>query len=325
MNTNIHPSDITEQKKFISLKKFINNQRAGALKKRLKQEAFMTDMEYISGAFMEMYEPYLKEIVSKLFEKGYSIDTSSGFCSNKYQYQSLNGHFTLDYLTKNKLEKKGVKIRDMNGYRALVFFAENLDLENIKEKWLELIELLPDNGKLTSPSNTPQALVFRRKYISKNPLQQKQRLFERLRHKVQSKIEKEVKTRKKMNPHPSKSESRLGIFKEELEPQVSQAVLAMNLKGYSTDLSGFINNSRDQMIEGDFQLPEKIANKLNQLGINIETNPSGYTRLWFSPKDADIRKIKKQWNKIVSLLPSRNKIADFSMTKRAREFRIKYS
>src|SRR4030067_1677148 len=144
MNTNIHTSNLSDQKKFISLKKIINNERKRALKKRLKEEAFMTDMEYISGVFLEMYEPYLKEVVVRLFEKGYSIDISSGFCSNKFQYQSLNGHFTLDYITKNKLEKEGVKIRDVNGFRSLVFFAENLDLDSIKQKWLHLIEILPD-------------------------------------------------------------------------------------------------------------------------------------------------------------------------------------
>lgn len=99
----------------------------------------------------------------------------------------------------------------------------------------------------------------------------------------------------------------------------------MNRKGYSTDLSGFVNDCCDQMIEGDFQLPEEIINKLSLLGIKVESNPSRYTRLQFSPKEADIGKIKKQWKNIVSLLPSRDKIADFSMTKRSREFRIKYS
>ncbi|OGG03540.1 hypothetical protein A2W14_03065 [Candidatus Gottesmanbacteria bacterium RBG_16_37_8] len=324
MNTNIHTSNLSDQKKFISLKKIINNERKRALKKRLKEEAFMTDMEYISGAFIEMYEPYLKEVVVRLFEKGYSIDISSGFCSNKFQYQSLNGHFTLDYITKNKLEKEGVKIRDVNGFRSLVFFAENLDLDSIKQKWLHLIEILPDNGKLTSPSVSPQALLFRRKYVSKNPKLQKQRSFDRLIFNIQTNVEKNIKKRKKINPHPSIVESKLGIFIEELEPQVRQAVLKMNKKGYSTDLSGFVKNSCDQMIEGDFQLPEKIVKKLNNLGIKVESNPSGYTRLQFSPQYADIKKINKQWNKIVSLLPSKNKNAGLSMTRKSREFRIKY-
>jgi len=137
-------------------------------------------------------------------------------------------------------------------------------------------------------------------------------------------MDKNVKKRKKINPHPNNIETRLGIFIEELQLQVRQAVLEMNRKGYSTDLSGFVNNSCDQMIEGDFQLDEKIINKLRLLGINVESNPSGYTRLQFSPKEADLGNIKKQWNKIVALLPTGKKTADISMTKKSREFRMKY-
>ena len=74
MNTYYHNSNLSDQKKYSTLKKSIDRERSIALKKRLKKEAFMTDMEYLSGAFMEMYEPYLKDIVCKLFEKGYSIE-----------------------------------------------------------------------------------------------------------------------------------------------------------------------------------------------------------------------------------------------------------
>lgn len=324
MNTNIHTSGLSDQKKFISLKNIIKKEQSVAVKKRLQEKAFMTDMEYISGAFMEMYEPYLKEVVARLFEKGYAIDVSSGFCSNKLQYQSLNGYFALNFITRNKLEKEGVKIRNNDGLKCLFFFAEKLNLDHIKQKWLHIIEMLPDKGKLTSLSVSPQALLFRRKYNSKNPKLQKQKLFDRLTFSIQSKVEKDVKKRKKINPHPNSIESKLGIFIEELEPQVRQAVLEMNRKGYSTDLSGCVYNSCDQMIEGDFQLPEKIISKLSHLGIKAESNPSGYTRLQFSPQFADIKKIKKQWNKIVSLLPSKNRVADQSMTRKAREFRMKY-
>ncbi|OGG00310.1 hypothetical protein A2153_06035 [Candidatus Gottesmanbacteria bacterium RBG_16_38_7b] len=320
----IHTSNLSDQKKYKSLKKSIDRDRSKAINKRLKEKAYMTDMEYISGAFLEMYEPYLKDIVCRLFEKGYSIDISSGFCSNKFQYQSLNGHFSLDYLTKNKLEKEGVKIRDINGFRSLFFFAENLDLDDIKQKWLQIIEILPDKGKLINPSQNPKAVLFRRKYISRDPQLQRQRLFEKMEYKIRISLEKEVKKRKKTNPHPNIVESRLGVFIEELEPQVRQAVLKMNRKGYSTDLSGFVNNSRDQMIEGDFRLEEKIINKLSLSGIKVESNPSGYTRLLFTPKEANLGKIEKKWNEIVSLLPSRNKTAEFSMTRRARDFRLKY-
>ena len=98
----------------------------------------------------------------------------------------------------------------------------------------------------------------------------------------------------------------------------------MNKKGYSTDSSGFADNPCDQMIEGDFQLEEKTIKALESFGVQVDTNPSGYTRLQFSPLEADISKIKQKWNKIVSLLPSKNQIALTSMTKKARDFRLVY-
>ncbi len=118
--------------------------------------------------------------------------------------------------------------------------------------------------------------------------------------------------------------AQLGFFIEELEPQVRQAILELNKKGYSTDSSGFMNNSCDQMIEGDFQLDEKTTKKLSEIGVQVETNPSGYTRLQFSPQEANLSKIKRQWVKIISLIPNKNEIASVSMTRNAREFRSEY-
>jgi len=324
MNTHFHTFEISDQKKFSTLKKSIDRERSKAVNKRIKEQPFMTDMEYISGAFLEMYEPYLKDVVCRLFEKGYAIETSSGFNNIKSQYQSLDGNFVIDYVTRNKLDKKDIKIREKDGFKSLVYWAENLDLDFIKQKWMKIIDILPDKGKLTMPSASPKAVLFRRKHISNNPKLQRQRLLEQLEFKIRTAMDKNVKKRKKINPHPNNIETRLGIFIEELQLQVRQAVLEMNRKGYSTDLSGFVNNSCDQMIEGDFQLDEKIINKLRLLGINVESNPSGYTRLQFSPKEADLGNIKKQWNKIVALLPTGKKTADISMTKKSREFRMKY-
>mgnify|MGYP003395296071 CR=1 FL=1 len=110
----------------------------------------------------------------------------------------------------------------------------------------------------------------------------------------------------------------------EIEPQVRQAIVKLNKKGYSTDASGFMNNSSSQMIEGDFQLDETTVKKLQQVGVIVETNPSGYTRLYFSPKEANLVKINREWNKIASLLPGKNQTASPSMTRKARDFREKY-
>ena len=319
MNTFINSYNPEDRKKYILLKNSVNREKISALKKRLKSEPSMNDLEYLLGAFLEMYEPYLREVVVDLSKKGYVIETSSGIGSNNGEYQSLDGYFSVDYVTRNKLEKNGIKVRENNGFKSLVFRADKLDLDFIKHKWLEVIAILPDKGVLTQPSTSPQAVKFRRKYVSKNPLLQKQRFFEKLEHNIQTIMLNELK-----NPKPDKLESRMGLFVEELEPQIRKAVLEMNRKGYSIDVSGFMSNPVDQMVEGDFNLEEESIEKLKAMGVIVETNPSGYTRLQFSPVEADIKKIRQQWNKIVSILPDKKRIADASMTHKARDFRMKY-
>lgn len=307
--------------KLASLKKSVEKAKKAALRKRISKQPQITDIEYLWGAFIEMYEPHLKEMVHKLSQKGYLIDASSGFGGKNSEIQVMTGDFSIDYVTKNKLEKIGVKFREFNGNKSLIFWPEKATLDHINAKWLQIINALPDKGVLAVPSAKNDAIMFRRRYIPKGSRLQRQRLFEKLKYNTQRKVETDIKRRKVKNPHPNKLESMLGLFVEELEPQVRQAVLILNKKGYSTDVSGFMDNSCDQMIEGDFQLDGKIINSLQAIGVQVETNPSGYTRLQFSPEEADIQKIKRKWDKIVSLLPDKNQRASSSMTRKARDFR----
>lgn len=302
----------------------VKKERQKTLKNRLLKDPHFNNLEYLLGAFMEMYEPHLYDIVLALSNRGYAIEADSGFNGKYLEYQSLKGYISVDYVTRNKLEKVGVKLRENNGFKSYLFWPENADLKNIKKKWQQIADILPDRGKLTTVSNSPESVKFRRKYIPKDSLLQKKQTFEKLKFSVNKKISADLQARLKGNPKAEKIEATLGIFLEELEPQVKNAVLELNSKGYSTDLSGFMDNPIYQMIEGDFQLDENITSQLLSNGVVVETNPSGYTRLQISAESADISKIKKQWNKIISYLPRKSKYSTASMTRKARDFRLKY-
>ncbi len=153
---------------------------------------------------------------------------------------------------------------------------------------------------------------------------QKQRLFENLKYSVWEKMQSDILKREAKNPKFDKTESNLGLFIEKLEPQVRSAILILHKKGYSIDLSGFAGDPCEQMIEGDFQLEEKTIKQLNLIGVYVETNPSGYTRIYFLPEEANISKIKNKWDKIASLIPDKHRHASASMTRKARDFRLKY-
>ena len=189
---------------------------------------------------------------------------------------------------------------------------------------MKVINTLPDKGKLTVPASSSEAVRFRRKYIPEDMLLRAQRLFERLKFETQTRVQLETKKRQKENSRPNKVELILGLFIEEIEPQVRKAIIEMNKKGYSTDKSGFMDNPCLQMIEGDFLIDEKTKESLEKNGVVVETNPSGYTRLQYSPAEADILKIKKKWSEIVSLLPDKKEFATISMTRKARNFRLTY-
>lgn len=310
--------------KFSSLKQSVDKTKKAALKTRIAKKPHFTDLEYLLGAFMEMYDTHLVEIIRKFSEKGYAIDSASGFGGKNSEFQVMTGDFSLDYVTKNKLEKIGVKFREYNGSQSLIFWPEKAVIGSILEKWMEILDALPDKGILAVPSGSLDAVKFRMTYIPQDPNLQKKRLFERLKYSVEKKVEIETRKRQKENSRPNKIELILGLFIEEIEPQVRQAIVEMNKRGYSTDKSGFMDNPLFQMIEGDFQLEEETIGKLEKIDTTVETNPSGYTRILFSPQEPDISKIKKKWKKITSLLPTIQKSASSSMTRKARDFRQMY-
>jgi hypothetical protein len=319
---NYHNQEVNGE--FSTLKKSIDKQKKAALKKRIAKQPHATGIEYLLGAFKEMYEPHLEEIINLLAEKGYAIDASSGFGGKNSEYQVMIGDFTTDFMTRNKLEKIGVKFREYNGSKSLVFYPEKATLDDIKEKWMKIVNVLPDKGTLTALSSSYDAVSFRRKYIPENHTLRKQQLFDKLKFSIQKKTNSDAKKRIDKNPHPNKMESVLGFFVEGIEPQVRQAIVTLFKKGYSTDASGFADNSYEQMIEGDFQLEEKTRKSLKDIGVQVETNPSGYTRIQFTPAEPSITKIKNKWNEIIALIPRKNQAASISMTRKAREFRAEF-
>jgi len=324
MNNGLNYSNEELSKKLTILKNSVQKTKKEEVKKRISRKPNFTDLEYLLGAFMEMYDPHLQEIVVKLSQKGYAIDAESGFGGKFSEIQMIIGDFSVDYVVKNKLEKIGVKFRDYNGSQSLVFWPEESSLTHIQNRWNQVLNVLPDKGLLATPSRNRNALTFRRKFIPQDLQLQKQRLFVRLKFATDKKIEIELTKRKEENARPDKIEQSLGLFIEEIEPQVRQAFLTLYKKGYSIDKAGFMDNPSDQMIEGDFQLEEKTVAKLQKIGVIVETNHSGYTRIQFTPEEADHSKIKKKWKEITALIPDKHEAASPSMTKKARDFRQRY-
>lgn len=310
--------------KFSSLRDLEEKRRNETVKHRVATNPHPTGFEYLVGAFIEMYAPYLKSIIHRLYKKGYVIDTSSGFCGKYGERQAVIGYFPINDITRGKLNGLGVKVHIYTNTKSIMFYPEKADIDKILTKWEKIASILPDRKQAIQPVKSIEASRFRSGYIPQSPTLRRQRLFEHLREKVQEEMVNGIKKRLATNLVPTKIESSLGVFVEMLEPQVRAAVLAINRKGYSTDVSGFKNQADGQMIEGDFKVDKATTGKLEKLGVKVETNPSGYTRVQFSPDKADIKKIKLKWDRITSLLPDKGYSASPSMTRKARDFRSKY-
>lgn len=107
---------------------------------------------------------------------------------------------------------------------------------------------------------------------------------------------------------PTEEEVRMGIFREELEWQVRDAVFAMNRKGYRTVMSGF-NGRREneQYIDGFFEIDPETMRKLNEIGVHVAPpDPEKHlavTTITFRPAIPDMKTIKSKWDEIAALLP----------------------
>lgn len=152
-----------------------------------------------------------------------------------------------------------------------------------------------------------------------------------LRRTVHQQQTTELERRKRENPQKSKEEMTLGVYVEELEPQVRSAVLELNRKGYPTYSSGFYGKRSDlQVIEGDYKLNDATINEVQKIGAEATVVPSwkykierhkGITRddlpedakytttIQFRPTTADLNVITNKWNEIANKFPDRGHVA----------------
>jgi hypothetical protein len=106
-----------------------------------------------------------------------------------------------------------------------------------------------------------------REILSSIPHLVKERVrFQRLaalRREVHKRVQADLTERVRNYPVFTETEDRLGVFVELLEPQVRDAVLEFNRKGYTTYSSGFFGKHHEvQAIAGAFALDDEIKKKL---------------------------------------------------------------
>ena len=183
---------------------------------------------------------------------------------------------------------------------------------------------VPSAGK----SQPEKASVKSSKEIRRDPEEERRRVFRELRLKTHAEMELDVADRIKNNPKPTEEEILAGTFREEIEPQVRDAVFELRRKGYSCSSSGFGGEGADaQAIDGYFEVDENTKKKLEELGVSVQPSSlgEGYTEITMRPSSPDLAKIAEIWNKVAEVLPDQGRPADPSISGGAEEFRNQYA
>jgi len=144
--------------------------------------------------------------------------------------------------------------------------------------------------------------------------------FQALRQGIIENWQDRIRARIIANDVPTEQELNMNMYVEELEPQVRDAVLDLNRKGYSTHSSGFRGhpNADIQQIDGFFTLDNDTQRNLNKIGVeviskNIKPDESGtwreHTSIRFRSKEPNLNAMKEKWAEITALIPDRGRSA----------------
>ncbi len=144
----------------------------------------------------------------------------------------------------------------------------------------------------------------------------------RLRGQIVERTAQEVAARQKNGPPPDADELALGAFREAVEPQVRDAVMALRNKGYGTISSGFAEGAHQAIVfteDVSMIIPPEVLSALAAEGVEVKGN-----RMDFVTPEIDEQAIKERWDKAAALIPGRGAPAAPSETGMAASFRERY-
>lgn len=237
-----------------------------ALRERMTTNPIPTAQELGIGVFVEEIQPQVRDAVLLMREKGYDTGNvlHAGFMGEQHDLQGMTFNTPLSNDEQVFLEAHGFVVDG----DLLSFRPENqTDLGSIKGTWDWLANNLPDRGEPVGPAMFRNAVAFREaaaegvlgdfymsngelnmagtKYAQESDPWAESELFlspdavSATRELTFIDQYHELKDRLTHDPVPTAEEWNMGAYKEELEPQVRDAAMAMRLKGYNTGSSGF--------------------------------------------------------------------------------------
>lgn len=131
--------------------------------------------------------------------------------------------------------------------------------------------------------------------------------FARLRHQTLVEMRESFKERIMNNPEPTEEEWRLGVYREEIEPQVYEAISLMRRKGFNTYESGFSGPEKqrigfDEVSFESFRVPAEVTTLAREKGLKIEVSPNAIELK--CSRYVDLSGLAAVWRAIAESLPT---------------------
>jgi len=150
------------------------------------------------------------------------------------------------------------------------------------------------------------------------------RYFMRMRNDVHEKMQEELKVRETTDPVATEEELGAGVYRENLEPQVRDAVFLLRGKGYPTQESGFYGPEGQRItFAADFNLKYKFSSEfieqLQLAGLELKMIDGDIALIY--QREVSLDFLKSTWDQITALLPDLGKPAEPSMISNTENFR----
>jgi hypothetical protein len=149
--TEITKPDMERLQAFQALRNEVHQQMERSIQARLAAGNYRpTDFELEIDAFEEEIEPQVLDAVKEFNRKGYKT-ISSGFAGEYGERQQIDGSFSVDSTTGERLAFLGVSVKPfpdpyMPG-QIIFFYPGKPDLAEITAKWKQIAHILPDCTK----------------------------------------------------------------------------------------------------------------------------------------------------------------------------------
>lgn len=186
------------------------------------------------------------------------------------------------------------------GFLARVASNEAV-MENLKTNpWL-LVDLGGHGANIFDDKNALDNLIFN----------------SGLRATADSQSFEDKKRRLEVNPEKTKEESLAGVYWEELEPQIREAIIKLSSKGYPTFESGFRDKTKGSQYIGCwkggtqiFRVPESLKEEIKKrygIDILVDTSAADRDYLLLIPENPKLglAEWKEVWDLVAEALPER--------------------